>query len=282
MDSLSPPVGTIEQAKAGLSDYITELARQRASYRAESGPLDERLRDSLLSGLRPHAAELKQIGARRQALCDARATRSLERWSAAAKPRIGAHPADAAGLIVKAPPYDFSWTLPGGQGDESADQNGGTYSLDAQTLGQHEMEVAAGVGFWFFSQAGNPAQRFAALCDYYDDWWDDAMGYTAHNDGRTYLWVFGASENAWVAQSTVTPSWSDGAAWFDHHGNDPAGDSGRAANETYFNAAPNSWYQCWIWSSASVDADSGLFGFADSTIHIRMSIPLAFMGSASL
>ncbi len=213
MDSLSPPVEAVEGAEAGLAAHVAELARQRASYRAEFRAHDERLRELLLGGLRPHEAELKRIGAERQALREAQAKRNLERWSAAAKPRSGVHTADSAGLVVKAPPYDFAWTLPGGQGDESADQNAGTYSLDVQSIGQHELDVAAGVGFWFFSGSGNPSQRFAALLDYYDDWWDAAAGYTAHNDGRAYLWVFGASERAWVAQSTVTPSWSDGAGW---------------------------------------------------------------------
>jgi hypothetical protein len=148
-----------------------------------------------------------------------------------------------------------------------------------QSLGDGGYFAAAGFGFWFFSQNGNPAQRFAALFDYFDDWWDDSTGYTAHNDGRTNVWVFGASENGWVSRSTGSPSWSDGTRWLESHGNDSyGGDSGTVSNDTFFNAMPNSWYQCWMWSSASVDSDSGLFGFSASTIHMRMSVPFAVIG----
>ena len=109
-----------------------------------------------------------------------------------------------------------------------------------------------------------------------------ASGYVAHNDGRTYLWVFGESENAWVAQSNQNPQWSNGAGWFDTNGNDPSGEDGRVSGETYFNARPNSWYQCWVWSSAWIYSTSGFFGFSASSIHLNMTVPFFVLGSVAL
>jgi hypothetical protein len=110
-----------------------------------------------------------------------------------------------------------------------------------------------------------------------------AAGYVAHNDGRTYLWVFGKSENAWVAQTSPTPSWSDGVSWFDSHGNDSSGgEDGRVSAETYFNARPNSWYQCWVWSSASIYSNGSFLGFSASSIHLNMTVPFFVLGSVVL
>ena len=144
---------------------------------------------------------------------------------------------------------------------------------------------------WFFCVEAAPfvtdsrgniiggGQRFAALLDYSDDWWDSAMGYVAHNDMRTRLWVWGQTENKWVCQTDVQPSWSDGVGWFDNHGNDPAGDAGTLAVQTYFAAMANIWYQAWVWGDAQAYADGGLFGFGASSIRFSASVPLMVFGS---
>lgn len=280
MVSHQPPHQTVEHVKSLIAAHVLEQVRHRQAYRAEFAKIEEQKRKLLLGVLGPREAELKALAAQRRELREARAKRGLHLRGQDVRPLSGLHTADSSSIIIKAPPYDFSWTSGSGQGSEGADQNAGTYQLAVQSFGNGELSVAAGIGFWFFSAGGNPSQRFAAVCDYADDWFDDAFAYVAHNDGRTRLWVFGVSENAWVVQSDQTPSWSDGVGWFESHGNDSAGgDGGRVASETFFTAQPNSWYQCWVWSSASVYSDGGFFGFSDSSIHMSMSVPFAVMGS---
>lgn len=181
-------------------------------------------------------------------------------------------------LTLVIAPYDFQWVSMHGEGWAHADEATGDYSVHVHSLGAGEASMAAGVGFWFHSGDGNPMQRFAALIDYWEDWWDSAQFYVAHNDGRTRLWVFGASERAWVAQSDQTPSWNDGVGWLEQHGNDPVGEDSTVLNTTYFSAAPNSWYQCWIWSVGDVYADSGSWGTADSFINLDVSVQLGVLG----
>ncbi|QNA99148.1 hypothetical protein [Massilia sp. Se16.2.3] len=185
----------------------------------------------------------------------------------------------SAVLRLEAPPYDFDWVSGSGQGIEHANRLTGKYDLRTQSIGRGTQSVAAGVGFWFFSGEGDPRQRFAALVDYSHVWFDMASFYVADNRQHTRLWVFGASEKAWVAQSDVTPSWSDHVGWLDSSGNDPEGEEGRVSNETVFRAAPNSWYQCWIWSAIELYADSGFWGLAASSAEVKISVPFAVLGS---
>jgi hypothetical protein len=273
---------SIARSKASLSAYHAETSARRRALQEERDRLIYQSRDLLLNHLAPREDDLEKMKTERRA--------AFERWGrneASARPDLAKIPVRdlpmmANALVIKSPPYDFDWTAGGSQGYEAASAADGTYSLAVQSIGAGSLSVAAGVGFSFYSEAGNPAQRFAAAVDYFDDWWDMADLYVAHNDGRTYLAVYGESERAWVVQSSQSFSWSDGAKLLQHHGNDPEGASGRVACETFFNAAPNSVYQCWIWSSAEVYADSGLFGLAASTIHMNVSIPLVVMGSITL
>lgn len=193
------------------------------------------------------------------------------------------NPDAVGGAIFQGPPYDLAWSSTSGKdGSATIGQNAGTYNLAIQGFGDGNQYVSAGLGFQFFSGDGNLSQRCAAFWDYYDDWFDNAMGYVAHNDCRTYLWVWGEAVNAWVAQSNQSPSWSDGASWLDSHGNDPVGDDGNSQGQVFFNTQPSSWYQCWMWSSASIYTDSGFFGFSDSSIHLNITIPFFVLGSVSL
>lgn len=276
---LPPPIHTLEQSKALLTAYHHDLVIQRRISRAKAFPLQDRSRALALDHLRAGEFELKVIESERRKAISQRIQDSAQ---------FKLHPTtlsvrdmelfDSSDLTLKVPPYDFSWISNTHEGVEHADHIAGTYDLAVQSLGDGESSVAAGIGFWFFSGNGNPAQRFAAVVDYFDDWWDSADWYVAHNNGHTRLWVFGASEQAWVAQSEQTPSWNDGVGWLEEHGNDPGGEDGRVACETYFNAAPNSWYQCWLWSSAEVYSDSGFFGVSASSIHMNISAPLAVIG----
>lgn len=160
----------------------------------------------------------------------------------------------------------------------SANSGAGTFHLQVGSIGGF-FEVAAGVGIFFRALADDPQQRFSALIDYSDMWHDHAMGYVAHNDLNTRLWVWGEAENAWVGKGEVTPGWMDGVGWFDTHGNYPDGDDGRASGEIFFPVMANNWYLAWVWSDGSVYADGGWFGFSDSWLELDISIPFVVFGS---
>jgi hypothetical protein len=275
-----PPDESLEQSKALLTAYHAELCARRRAQRSEMALVHDQTRNLSLTHLRTKETELRTLETARRKLFEQRNQRAAQRQHAVNRLTVrDLHP--ASDLTIKVPPYDFDWTSGSNQGLEHADHNAGTFDLAVQSIGNGESSVAAGVGFWFFSGAGNPMQRFAAVLDYFDDWWDSADWYVAHNNGRTRLWVFGVTEQAWVAQSDQTPSWSDGVGWLEDHGNDPRGEDGRVASETFFDAAPNSWYQCWIWSSADVFSDSGFFGVSASSIQLNIAVPLAVIGSLS-
>jgi hypothetical protein len=260
----------VEQSKSQLQAYYAERSAQRRARYAEDARIQDKFRDLLLGQLRSNEVKLKQIAVEQSRLIERRAKLVGRPLLAKGKLPIPRSPADAAS-VTRGPPYDGTYTLPGGQGSESADQNTGVYDLRVQSIGNGDQTVGAGIGFWFSSDAaGNPAQRFTAVVNFSFDWWDSAAGYVAHNTAHTWLTVWGMSENGWVAWSgDQTPSWSDGVGWYENHGDDQ---SGTSVCVTIFNARPNSLYFCWVQSSADAYADSGVFGNAASSIHINNTV----------
>lgn len=238
--NLTPPVETLALAKSLLSAQHAEESAKRQRERAALARLEDRARHLALRHLRPDSAELKQLQHEYRELIEHRhrhggRDHGHENGAAAFDIVYG-----GSGLALAAAPYDFDW-VSGGPGVEGANRNTGSYNLRVQNFGSGWRSVAAGVGFWFYSGEGNPRQRFAALLDYTDEWSDTAMFYVAENRAHTRLAVFGASEKTWVVRSEQAPSWSDHVGWLDSNSN---ADEGRVLDETYFNAAPRSWYQC--------------------------------------
>jgi dienelactone hydrolase len=73
-------------------------------------------------------------------------------------------------------------------------------AVTKQPFSNGNQEVQAGlISFFLCTVPG--LQRFAAVIDFSDDWWDSAQKYVAHNDVTTALWVWGESENTWVVQT---------------------------------------------------------------------------------
>jgi hypothetical protein len=279
-EGATPPVETLDLARSLLSAHYAEFSAKRYRQRMELARLQDGARRLALAHVQIDSAEFRQLAEAQRALAKRRLKEPMQgpvhirdRSGGVAQDVL---PLNQAGLTFAVPPYDFDWVSGRQQGIEHADR---TYDLRVQSIGDGQHDVAAGVGFWFFSGAGNPAQRFAALIDYADVWWNTAVFYVGHNTGRTRLWVFGASERDWVGRADQTPSWSDGVGWLETHGNDPEGEAGTVANEVYFNAAPNSWYQCWVWSTAEVFGDSGFLGVSMSSIRMDVTLRLAVMGS---
>ena len=81
----------------------------------------------------------------------------------------------------------------------------------------------------------------------YDYTWFDyaSIGFTAHNDASSNIWVWGDRENHWVLQAgNFTPAWSDGTGWNHIHGSGGDGSEqfGTESWEAFFPAAANSSY----------------------------------------
>jgi hypothetical protein len=113
-----------------------------------------------------------------------------------------------------APPYDVAYTFNPSGNAADANPSTGTYDLACQSFGDGNQQVAAGVASWFFCTEAAVDQRFAALIDFSYDWFDYATAYVAHNDLRTRIWIWGATENDWALQADVQPSWSDGESFY--------------------------------------------------------------------
>jgi hypothetical protein len=277
--NLTPPVETLALAKSLLSAQHAEDSAKRHAQRAALARIEDRARHLALRHLQPDSAELKHLQHEYRELLEQR----LKHHERGHRHHDTETAMDivygGSGLALAAPPYDFDWVSGLGPGFEQANRASGDYRLAVQSFGSGWRTVAAGVGFWFYSGEGNPRQRFAALLDYTDDWWDSAMFYVADSRAHTRLAVFGATEKTWVVRSEQAPSWSDHVGWLDSGGNDPEGEEGRISNETYFNAAPRSWYQCWVWSQADVYADSGIFGFGAASAALNIQLKFAVLGS---
>ena len=268
-----PPRGGARRSQSELTRYLTQRLRKTNADRREISALTSKKQNLLLASVPRRDPALKQTNAELERLYARRAARKLVR----PKPRkFEPRVVSGSNFTIHVPPYDSAWTFNPGGNAADANMAAGTYDLACQSFGNGTQEVAAGVMSWFFCPAADLQQRFAALIDFSDDWWDSASGYVAHNDFRTRLWVFGHSENAWVCQADVQPGWSDGVGWTESHGST---DDGRLSAEVFFPARQNSWYQAWVWSDAQAYADGGFFGIAASSIHFSASVPLMVFGS---
>ncbi|MFC9393040.1 hypothetical protein ACFTWS_07765 [Streptomyces sp. NPDC057027] len=177
-------------------------------------------------------------------------------------------------FAVKVPPYDGDFATGAGA---RVDKNLGTFSLDVQVFGGSD-SCYLSFGSWFYTPQDNPFQRFAAPIEFNKHWRQHAMGYVAHSNFSTVVSVHDGTTNTdAMPPIRVQPSWSDGVGWAEEHGEDVDGDFTIA--EVFFPATAGHVYFCQLAFSASVDSDSGLFGFADSTIHLNGRVPRLVLGS---
>src|SRR5580704_98492 len=217
----TPPKAGSTASRAWLERHMAERFKQQQTRLTETSRMAERWRELLFKDVHKDDARLKRLKEQAKAQLEKRKKRKIERPK-----RLEIEPRFIVGssFLLKAPPYDGAWQWANvSNAQAQSDASRGTCDLKVQSFGNGNREVAAGFFAWFFAPEDNPMQRFAALLQYSDDWWDDASGYVAHNDLRTRLWVWGQTENRWVVQSEMSPSWSDGVGWFESHGNDPGG-----------------------------------------------------------
>jgi len=276
----SLPAQAGKQPPLRLEKFVAERFKVLRAEREEASRLAAPIRDRLFSHIPKDDLGVKHSLQETRKFFKRRLKRKIPQPETM---RIEPRFVTGSNFWFKVPPYDDDWTFNPPGTVAGADKVAGNYNMTVQESGDPSQlrgpDAAAGIAVWFFCLASDPMQRVAALLDYSDIWWDNAFGYVAHNDLMTRIWVWGHTEQNWVAQSDLQPSWSDGVGWFEGHGNYPAGDSGRIAIEARFPAEAKNWYQAWIWSAASVYADSGLWGSAASAILFSTSVPYIFFGS---
>jgi hypothetical protein len=272
----SLPAQAGKQPRLRLDKFVAERFKVLKAEREEAARLTAPIRDRLFSHIPKDDPGVKRSIQETRKFFERRLKRKIPQLETM---RIEPRFITGSSFWLKVPPYDDAWTFNPAGTVAGADKVAGNYNMAVQSVGDGSREAAAGIAIWFFCLASDPMQRVAALLDYSDDWWDMASGYVAHNDLRTRIWVWGHTEQNWLAQSDLRPSWSDGVGWFEEHGNDPAGDSGRISIETFFPAEANNWYEAWIWTDASVYADGGFWGAAASSIQFSTAVPMVVFGS---
>ena len=270
----TPPASALQASRAALQRITAERLRSYGKARDEAAKLAEPMRKAIFSHLDKDDPTIARNRAATKALFERRSKRTIQ---SPKLEKFEPHFSVGSNLWLKVPPYDDAWTFGAASNTvATADKASGQCSLAAQSFGDGTLEVAAGVMVWFLAPADDPQQRFAALMDYSYDWWDSAAGYVAHNNFTTRLWVWGATEQRWVGQADVSPSWSDGVGWWEDHSGE---DGGRIAVQTYLPVRANQWYAGWVWFDAIPYADSGFFGSAFSSIHFNATVPFVIFGS---
>ena len=264
-----PPAAGISRSKAALTQYVRAYFDRQNAERIRFEKVIAKSRDRVLSLLPKDDPGIKKEIAEAKSFYKARAERRL------AKPKrekVESQFVVGSQFVLKGQPFDAEWTF---GSVAHANKNDGTYDVAVQSIGDGSLQTAAGVGAWFWSTEADVQKRFAVLLDYSYDWWDSAQFYVAHNDFRTHLGVWGDREQRWLSIADVDPRWSDGVSWTQSHG---GSDQARISVDMRFEAAAQSWYLGWIWSNASVYADSGFWGLAASSIHANASIPFMVLG----
>ena len=253
-----PPEAAIEASKAALHREITEGWRVRRERRRELSRLLVKSNELLLASVQERDPSLTEEAASIRASLQARPTQALTRprWRPRVEPRIVA----GSWIIVKTPPYDTQHTYQSGGNSSSqqflvqSDTGSGFYQAAAESV-DGDAEAYSGFGVWFHSALPG-VQQFSAYLQSQDTWEDQSSwGFSAHQDVKTRLWIWGAAEDGWVVQSDVSPSWSDSTGWFDHHGSYPNFDYNNVSVGTSFQTGWNSWYLCYVFSDVSVGAN---------------------------
>ncbi len=278
----NPPVAAGVPAIQSITRQFTEKFEHRQRVRAERERLTEPIRATLLQPFVGNTAIAEAARKFGETFQLRRPGRGHHRATAPkVEPRIVA----GSILTLAAAPYNgapMQLTLGGATTD--AAEGDGYFDLQCATGNGGSQAAVSGVSNWFWSVAQTPNDAnpmgtrlgVAAYTDY--GWYDWSAISTAHSDGTYELWVWGVGEETWVAQTPVSPSWSDGSSGFDSHGSD-GGTGNLVSNslawETYFPTWANSWYQAFVLANGSCDSNSwDLIGQSGSAAYLDATVRL--------
>jgi hypothetical protein len=271
------PHAAIEHSRMQLERRVAERFESRKAKRAEVSRLLKRSREGLVAHFLRHnpdiKKELEQWRAMRQSAGKLRIAKPEARRRLEPRIRAGSFEWFAN------PPYDVEWLWPprniqfnNPDGEyllASCDAQNGTYTIGAQTNGSGPYGCAAGVGIYFNAPAEDTMQNFGAFLNYTDGFSISADFYSASCDLQTYLWVWGVSENGWVAQTNIGPSLYEDVGWLNSNGTTNTGTVGASVP---FPAAANSQYICWAWTDGNVDAQTFATYLCQAQVQLEVAV----------
>jgi hypothetical protein len=158
-----------------------------------------------------------------------------------------------------------------GSQQAEADASIGAFSVNLAVSGggaSAAVACSAGVYVTFVAPPGLATlQAFSAVVGYNYFYWDLAQLFTADNDLTTKLLIWGETENDWVGQADISPSWSHHDTWLSQHSDENTNQL--FGGSAYFQAGPSQNYIAWVSCAAFASADGGsvVGGFVSSTMN---------------
>ncbi|WP_369265176.1 hypothetical protein [Streptomyces sp. R35] len=268
--SSRPEPRTADDVGKGFVERLqADAVRRQKQFEHDAGlarPVVDRLLD--VPDLREAA---KPLGADQKRRLETKTGTSSSPPAYAAAPQDWRMNADVD-FVLKSPPYDGGFTSGSGA---AVSAEHATFSLDVQAIGSSDA-CSLSMGSWFFVPQDNPALRLSTSIYFNRDWHQQAMGYVAHSRFATTLQIWDDTAKTALPAAPIAPGWNDGVGWFEAHGDHTEGEWIDA--DTHFPATGGHWYFIQAGFSASVDADSGIFGTADSTIHVSGWLSYLMLG----
>jgi hypothetical protein len=259
----APPRAAIEKSRKALTRHVLKRFAADKAAKADGARFTKRVQQRLLADLIKSDPSLRRDLEKRRATLKRSSKLIVSRSKI--NPRMKPVPRVVAGSIevIRNPPLDGQFAVQSGGSDVGASAADGVYTLQMQTIEDGAYSAAAGVGVAFNAPPQDSTQTFGVTFFFNGAWSDSAYGFTADNQLKTSIWVWGVLENAWVVQGDGTPAWSDHATWFDNHS---SGGSGIYFQDATFFALANGTYAAWFWSEGYVNSSGSFFGGSTSTL----------------
>ena len=274
------PLGAIEASKARIHRDVAERFEARKAAHAKMARLTERRRQRLLAHVSMDDPDIIQEAqdARThfETLRQRRLPKPMRRMSAKSEPCVVTGslewwmnpPLDGAGFW---PPPQEQFSNSDATQQAEADASIGAFSVNLQVSGggaSAAVACSAGVYVTFVAPPGlATVQRFSAVVGYNYFYWDAAALFTSDNDLTTQFLIWGETENDWVGQADISPSWSHHDTWLAQQSDEKTNQL--YGGSAYFQAGPSQNYIAWVTCAAFASADGGSVygGFALSTMN---------------
>lgn len=275
------PPSAIEDSRAQLRRHVTERFEARKARHAERIRLTQRSREKILALVSMDDPGIQQEMQESRVLFETRRKRGVAQPTP--QPRKGREPCVVTGSFewFRNPPYDNSFSLPPPADSldlssvlvmSGADASIGAYNVNLYSQGAGPQSCAAGICVSFVAPWGFATlQSFNALLNYSFLEIDNAQFFTADNDLTTSLWVWGVTENAWVGQANMAPSWSHHDSWLAANNNEET--NALNGGTVFFETVPGGNYVAWVWSDAYVSTDGGQAVGGTSLLSMYAVVP---------
>jgi hypothetical protein len=177
-------------------------------------------------------------------------------------------------IAVFTPPYSTYSASANGGTAEVTDENKGIFHLACQSIGDVHADPLLSLSQAFRPNI-NAWVHFKAGVQYSYNWWDTAMGYTAHTFGRIglslWLQVPGQPTRPQPLAGDTRELWADGVGWGEGHGN--PGQGTLSLDIPWYVQSPLV-YSVSVWGTIHTDADDGLLGVSAAGADLICTAPL--------